>query len=322
VVAAARYRSYGAEARSFGITSVQLIGDSLPVADSAARLVEVDSPIRWKLYRFPMREAGQETTESRPHLPPQPSARVDVRGMKWILDGTPVERLAATRAPYADAPTERGRLNFTADRLREFVRWGYATEDPLLVHAIGDAAIDAYLTAMEQNGAREIWRQKRPRIEHGDVMSADLLERVATLGVVVVQNPSHFQFRDMYRQRFGPDRSQWLLPMKTLLDHHVPLAIGSDGPMNPFLNILWASTHAANPAEALTREQAVEAYTLGSAFAEFTEHDKGQLTVGKLADFAVLSDDVFTAPADRVAQIRSVLTVLGGRIVHDTGAVH
>jgi predicted amidohydrolase YtcJ len=92
--------------------------------------------------------------------------------------------------------------------------------------------------------------------------------------------------------------------------------------MNPFLNIMAASTHPTNPKEALTREQAVSAYTTGSAFAEFQEKDKGQLAVGMLADLAVLSADLFTVPVDQMEAIRSVMTMLGGRVVHETGVIH
>jgi hypothetical protein len=268
-----------------------------------------------------MREAGGETIDGRPTLPPQPAARIDLRGMKWIIDGTPIERLAYLREPYSDAADERGRLNLPQGRIDEFVGWAYGSEDPMLVHAVGDAAIDAYLTALEKTGRPEVWRLKRPRIEHGDMLSDDLLARVKALGVVVAVNPFHFMFPDVYLARLGPARKAWMQPLKTLIERGIPVAIGSDGPMNPFMNVLWASTHLTNPSQALTREQAVVAYTRGSAFAEFTEREKGQLAVGMLADLAVLSADLFTATPEQVPAITSVLTMVGGQVVHDTGAI-
>ena len=343
--AAARYRAVAAEALGYGITTLQLIADPLPIAETGKRLVEANSPIRWKAYRFPMRAAGGETIDSRATLPPQPTARIDLRGMKWIIDGTPIERLAYMKEPYADAPDTsasarpnagelrrdpavavsdregRGRLNLPQSRIDEFVGWAYGSEDPLLVHAIGDAALDAYLTALEKTGRPEVWRSKRPRIEHGDMLSDDLLTRVKALGAVVAVNPFHFMFPDVYLARLGPERKAWMQPLKTLLDRGIPVAIGSDGPMNPFMNVLWAATHATNPSQALTREQAVTAYTRGSAFAEFTERDKGQLAVGMLADLAVLSADLFTALPGQIPAITSVLTMVGGKPVHDTGVI-
>jgi len=109
--------------------------------------------------------------------------------------------------------------------------------------------------------------------------------------------------------------------MRALLAAGIPLAIGSDGPNNPYLNILLASTYRGKPSEALTREQAVVAYTLTAAYAEFAEKDKGSLEPGKLADLAVLSQDIFRVSTDDLPKTVSVLTMVGGRIVYDANAV-
>lgn len=315
-----RYRQYAAEARALGITTTQLLGDALRAVDASKALVAADAPMRWRYFRFPMGANGQ-TIDSRPTLPPQPSPMIDMRGMKWILDGTPIERLGFMRAPYTDEPSLKGRGNLAASRIDQFVGWAYGSEDPLAVHALGDAAIEAYVSAVERGGRPEVWKAKRPRIEHGDMLAPDLIPRVKAMGMLVVQNPAHFTFPEIFLARYGPERVAWMQPMKSLLDAGIPLAIGSDGPMSPFLNILAASTHPANQKEALTREQAVTAYTAGSAFAEFREREKGQIAVGMLADLAVLSADVFSVPVAEMEHIRSVLTMLGGRIVHETGAV-
>jgi predicted amidohydrolase YtcJ len=82
---------------------------------------------------------------------------------------------------------------------------------------------------------------------------------------------------------------------------------------------MFAVTHPAQPSEALTVEQAVEASTRGAAYAEFEEADKGSITAGKLADLAVLSQDIFTAPVAALPATESVLTIAGGEIVHDSG---
>jgi predicted amidohydrolase YtcJ len=315
------YRQHAAEARTFGITSTQLLGESLPPAVASQALVASGTAMRWRYVRFPI-GVGGETLDSRPVLPPQPSATIDVRGMKWILDGTPIERSAFLRAPYADSRDTSGRLSLSMQRIGQFVGWAYGSEDPLAVHAVGDGAIEAYLSAVERVGRAEVWRTKRPRLEHGDLLAPDLIPRVEALGIVVIQNPVHFMRAPMLNARLGPERMAWMQPMKSLLDAGIPIAIGSDGPMNPFFNIMAATTHPANPKEALTREQAVTAYTAGSAFAEFKEKDKGQIAVGMLADLAILSADVFTVPVEQMEAIRSVMTIFGGRVVHDNGAVH
>jgi predicted amidohydrolase YtcJ len=106
-----------------------------------------------------------------------------------------------------------------------------------------------------------------------------------------------------------------------LLAAGIPVALGSDGPMNPYLNIMLASLHPNRPSEAITREQAVIAYTLTSAYAEFAEKDKGSLEPGKLADLAVLSQDIFTVDASDLPKTESVLTMVGGKIVYDANAI-
>jgi predicted amidohydrolase YtcJ len=315
------YRQYAAEARALGITSTQLLGEALPAAEASKRLAEADLPMRWKFFRYPIRLAADQTMDGRPTLPPQPTPLIDMRGMKWVLDGTPIERLGANRTPYTDAPAERGRLNFNEEQIDLFVGWAYGSEDPLAVHAFGDAAIDAYVSAVERAGRPEVWQAKRPRIEHSDLLAPDLIPRVKAMGMVVVQNPTHFTFPEIFLARYGPERMAWMQPMKSLVEAGIPIAIGSDGPMSPFLNIMAAATHPNNPREALTREQAVTAYTAGAAFAEFKEREKGQIAVGMLADLAVLSADVFTVPVAEMEGIRSVLTMMGGRIVHETGVV-
>src|SRR5205814_128952 len=119
--------------------------------------------------------------------------------------------------------------------------------------------------------AESTWHALRPRIEHGDFLTRDLLPSARRLGVVVVQNPAHFTIPDLLRRRYGPGRTGAAQPLRSLLAAGVPIALGSDGPMNPYLNIMFAVTHPVNPGEALDREQAVLAYTRGAAYAEFAE---------------------------------------------------
>jgi predicted amidohydrolase YtcJ len=95
----------------------------------------------------------------------------------------------------------------------------------------------------------------------------------------------------------------------------VPFALGSDGPINPFLNIMFATMNPANPSQALTVEQAVAAYTRGSAAAELAERQKGTIARGMLADVALLSQDIFKVPAADLPRTTSVLTIVNGRIV-------
>jgi predicted amidohydrolase YtcJ len=130
-----------------------------------------------------------------------------------------------------------------------------------------------------------------------------------------VLNPTHFGFAEMMASRYAAQTP--VMPFRSFNDASVRVAIGSDGPMNPFLNIMLATIHPARPPEAVTRDAAIRAYTSGSAFAEFAERDKGTLARGKLADLAVLSQDIFSVAPPDLPKVRSVLTIVGGAIVHE-----
>jgi predicted amidohydrolase YtcJ len=156
------------------------------------------------------------------------------------------------------------------------------------------------------------------RIEHGDGLANDLLPLVRRLGMVVVENPTHFAFEPgMLERRFGA-RPAGFQSLRSLIDAGIPLALASDGPRNPFLNIMFATTHPNHPAEAISREQAVTAYTRGSAYAEFAEGQKGTLGPGMLADLAVLSQDIFVVPAASLPATQAYLTMVGGKIIYDS----
>ena len=143
--------------------------------------------------------------------------------------------------------------------------------------------------------------------------------RARNLGVIVVLNPAHFLPPDMIYARYSPQTK--FFPFRSLIEAGIPVALGSDGPMNPFLNIMLATIHPSRPTEAITREQAVRAYTYGSAFAEFAENEKGTIAKGRLADLVVLSQDIFVAPVPGLPNTRSVLTIVGGKIVYDAKAL-
>jgi predicted amidohydrolase YtcJ len=138
--------------------------------------------------------------------------------------------------------------------------------------------------------------------------------------VTLVQNPSHFMIAQVLRERFGAERTARTDLVKDAIAAGLPFALGSDGPINPYLNIMFAMANPANPAQGLTVEQALAAYTKGSAFAEFAERQKGTIATGMLADVALLSQDIFKVPAQELPKTVSVLTIVNGRIVHDTDA--
>ena len=301
-----------AEAATFGVTSLQAMMTGRPREGAGQAFADASLPVRFRVIDFPMASMREWRAPAKRHQ----SAMVSDAGTKWVLDGTPIERLMYMRDPYTDRRETRGRLNFSPADLRAFLTRAFAAGEQPMFHAVGDAAIDELLDALDATGG-EKWRALRPRIEHGDLMEPAHFDRAKRFGVVLVQNPSHFMLAPLFKARVGERISRSAL-VKSAVTAGVPFAIGTDGPLNPYLNIMFATINEVNPAEALTVEQALVAYTRGSAYAEHREQDKGTLEPGKLADFAILSQDIFTVAPPDLPKTTSVVTVVGGRVVHET----
>jgi predicted amidohydrolase YtcJ len=309
------FQAFAAEAASLGITSVQAMMTAYPAAEAAPWIETAGLPVRMRLIEFPLTAMKDWVAPaSRPTRTEFPL--VTISGTKWIMDGTPIERLALLRAPYADAPKSSGRQNFSGAELRGFLHRAFDAKQQPMLHVVGDGAIAAALDAFEDTGGSR-WILLRPRLEHADMLEAADFARAARMGVTVVQNPSHFMIPALLRQRLGPERAARTDQIKAAIAAGVPFAIGSDGPINPFLNVMFAVMNPANPSQALTVEQAVEAYTRGSAAAELAERQKGTIAPGMLADVALLSQDIFKIPLDQLPRTTSVLTIVNGRIVHE-----
>jgi predicted amidohydrolase YtcJ len=308
------FAAYAREAAAFGITSVQAMMTAYPTDGAAAFLPSADLPVRMRLIDFPITpmSAWREPISRRIKTP---SPLLTVSGTKWILDGTPIERGMLLSADYSDMAGTRGRRNFPDADLRGFLRRALGAHEQPMLHAVGDAAIAAALDALEATGG-DGWKPLRPRIEHGDMLQSRDFARAARMGVTIVQNPSHFMNPAAFTARIGPERTARSTQVKNIVQAGVPFAIGSDGPMNPFLNIMFATINANNPSQALTIEQALRAYTSGSAAAEFAERDKGMLKSGMLADMALLSQDIFKVPPSELPRTVSILTIVNGKVVH------
>ena len=308
------------QAVRFGITSLQVMS-LLPASRYVPALNRAKLPIRIRVIRFPPTGADSRHVSDGRDLSEQsqPDSGVTFSGIKWLLDGTPLERRAALRTEYRDREGWSGQFYLPEQEMRAMLRESIEDDDQLLVHAVGDRTAESFLSAMESQVRNVDWKPRRVRIEHGDGLLPDLIPRARDFGVIVVQNPSHFAFRDIFAERYGEPFAY--SPARSLIEAGIPFALGSDGPLNPYLNLMFAVMHPARPSEAITIEQAIEAYTRGSAFAEFQENEKGMIAPGKVADLAVLSQDIFTVPVAQLPGTESVMTMTGGEIVYSSGAL-
>jgi len=317
------YEQFAAGAARMGYTSVQEMSIAIP-DERHQRLVEqARLPIRWRAIGFPL--TLDERCKVPKQLSPRPFAMKTAGGCKYIVDGSHLERLALMRRDYADAPGVRGRLNLPANAIETALRRalsGSPDEAQLLFHAVGDGTIDTLLATMQSVASDSQWRKRRPRIEHGTLMRADRYDKARRMGVIVVQNPVHFSLVDIANARLHPEQLAEIDPMRSLLNRDIEVAIGSDQigfAGNPFLDLFFAMIQPTNRSEALSMEEAVIAYTRTAAEAEFQEDWKGTLEPGMAADLVVLSQDIFSIDVQAVPGTVAELTMVDGRIVHNTG---
>ena len=321
--AVAELRKTLSEAARWGITTLQDMSSRMAPGRCVALLEKVPTPIRVRVMRMPgTTPAGRDIRESRP-APRSSNPLVEVSGTKWMLDGVPIEGTFAPRddpSTMGDFVMHEG-LMFPGTELAAMLRESLNDHDQLMVHVVGYPATAAMLDAMESAGGPSVWAGRRVRFEHGDGLTPDLIARSKAMGIVVVQNPTHFDAAKLNPDLSGVFEKIKGQPLRSLLAAGIPLAFGSDGPTNPYLNLMFASLDPNRPSEAISREEAVAAYTLGSAYAEFAEKEKGSLVPGKLADLAVLSQDIFTVPAPELPKTVSVLTLVGGKVAYDAKAL-
>jgi predicted amidohydrolase YtcJ len=250
--------------------------------------------------------------------------------LKILSDGSIGSATAALFEPFLSNPASKGLLLHTPEELARMIASADAAGFQLAVHAIGDRANSLVLDAFERAAAADGPRDRRFRIEHAQHVRAADIARYKALGVVASVQPSHC-IDDMrfVEHHVGagrlPDAYRW----RSFLDAGVPLAFGTDWfvePLDPRLGLYAAITRefpeggpagGFQPQEKLSLEQALDAYTRGSAYAEFAEGQKGTLVPGKLADLAVFERDLFRIPPRQILTTPVDLTVVGGRVVFE-----
>ena len=250
--------------------------------------------------------------------------------LKGFMDGSLGSRTAALLAPYSDDPGNSGLARYDQDKLNRMAVERAAAGFQIGFHAIGDRAVQMALDAFA--AAEAAARNQQPgdfrfRIEHDQVITPAQFAQYRKLGVIASMQANHL-LTDMNwaMQRIGPERARTSYPWKQFLDNGVPLAFGTDYPVEPITpfrgvyaavtRMNEAGTKSYFPEQKLTIEQALAAYTTGSAYAQFAEKEKGTLATGMLADFVVLDRDLTQVPPPEILKTRVLRTVLGGKTVY------
>jgi len=260
-----------------------------------------------------------------------------IGAVKGFADGSLGSRTAYFFEPFSDTPSNRGLLSDEMQppsAMRDRMMKADASGIQLCTHAIGDEGIsiilDFYADIVKEHGPAD----RRFRIEHAQHMAAKDFDRFAKLGVIASMQPYHAIDDGRWAEgRIGHERASRTYAFQTFLDHGVRLAFGTDwdvAPLNPMLGLYAAVTRATLdgknpngwfPEQKLTAAEAVEAYTIGSAYAEFQDKEKGSITVGKLADMVILSDDIFKIDPVKIRDVNVLKTFVGGKLIWDAEMV-
>ena len=327
VAAAKRALDYAA---SLGVTSVQHMSAEFADVAAYSELLE-KGQLTTRIYCAPLETRWDDQAKVGLRRA-WGSSYLRLGAVKGFADGSIGSRTAALFEPYSDEPGNRGILSaemHPPEAMRERLMKADAAGLQLRVHAIGDRAISMVLDTFAAIEKANGYHDQRMTIEHAQHVAPKDFERFASLHVIASMQPYHaIDDGRWVEARIGHDRAKASYAWRSFLDHGVRLAFGTDwdvAPLNPMLGLYAAITRATLdgknqqgwiPEQKITLAEAIEAYTMGSAFAEFQEKQKGSITPGKLADMVILSDSIFEVRPEAIRDVKVESTIVGGKIVY------
>lgn len=249
--------------------------------------------------------------------------------LKLLADGSLGARTALLNSPYDDNPSTCGIPVYTQSELDMLVLKAHSEGMQIAIHCIGDKAMHMAFESYEKALCKSPRSNHRHSIVHCQITDSVLLDKFKILDVVAHVQPIFLDY-DLHivEDRVGVERARTTYNWKGLIERGVHTAFGSDCPVEPF-NVLHGIYCAVTrkdlsgypeggwlPEQKITVQQAVYCYTMGAAYASFEENIKGSITIGKLADMVVLSDNIFQIPPDDIKDVEVLMTFVDGKIVY------
>lgn len=282
-------------------------------------------------------DASVEELQQKRSAHPQSDLMLHTAMLKGFMDGSMGGHTAALLEPYADDPNNSGLPRYDAEKLNAMTQERVLAGFQIGFHAIGDKgiqmALDAFAGAEKAAKAANVKAANggddyRLRVEHAQCPTVAEINRFKELKVIASMQPSHVLSDMRWAQtRLGPRRAATCYAWASFLNKGVTLAFGTDysvEPISPFRGLYAALTRKSEdgkqeffPEQRITMDQAIAAYTTGSAFAQFEEKEKGKLMAGMLADFVVLDRDVTAVSPDKLLGTKVLRTVVGGKTVFE-----
>jgi len=211
---------------------------------------------------------------------------------------------AAVSKGYLENPKNKGMMLMTPSKYASIIKKAVKHNIQTVTHAIGDEAIEMVITTFENLKDKSVLRDQRHRIEHAELINEFQIRRAVGLGLIFSMQPNFVgrwqQKGGLYDERLDDETVRGMNMFRVALDNGARLCFGSDGmPYGPLYGI-WSATTHHNDRVRLTVDEALRCYTMESAYSVFQENTLGSLTVGKRADFVVLSDDILKVKPDTI----------------------
>ncbi|MFP6678738.1 MAG: amidohydrolase [Dehalococcoidia bacterium] len=315
---------------SAGCTSVQDAGGLFGAYMEQAQEMVTSGELNVRLYAFVTVNALDH-----PHVQILDSGlhtgfgdeRLRIGAFKIMTDGSSSGPSSYTREPYTSDPSSHGIAYWEQEDLDNLLGRAHSAGWQCTVHAVGDGAIEQTLDAMKRAQSQFPRKGLRHRIEHCGILPPDLQERVVEQGIVPSMQPAFlWEFGDGYIANYGRHRANFMFPAGTLINRGVIVAGGSDAPVTdhrPLLGISQAMTRTTQDGDvcgadhAVSLDTAIRMHSINGAYASFEDYIKGSLEIGKLADMALLDQDLRDVKPHEVRNVVVDRTYVNGELVYN-----